>query len=719
MSLAAPSADASGWLPAIRSLDQRIQAIGGAIWIGGEPTFTDRFSEAPEWLSSALGGDKQQRAMALLRAVSDAFPGSAVLATLGRQYPGESRPRWSIGLYARRDGEPVWHGPPDPALAACPDSPWDRSVLTQTLIEAFAERGWSCCHFDCTTAPRQRFLMRFDGAPCELSEGLQALRCRASVHSQAIADTGLRDDLADAGYYLIGLDAEAGKTAAWPYLELPHVARSEDYLALLRALAAAGTAAGLVAMRLTGYPPPVDRHVQWSSLTPDPAVIEANLAPAAGLEEFFAINQRLFDAARQQALSPYRLQYNGRQSDSGGGGQLTIGGPTPETSPFLRQPQLLPRLIRYFNQHPALSYWFATDYVGSGSQAPRCDEGLRELFPELKLALEQLDRCAFVDADFLWSNLAPFLADALGNSHRSEINIEKLCNPYLGERGRQGLVELRPFRMAASVATFTALAALVRALVARLMHYPYDAPLVDWGVHLHQRFALPFFLKQDVRAVLDDLQAHGLGLGDPLAALLLDDSEWELGHRQWQDIDVRVLRAQEFWPLIGDRTAHRPADSRLVDASTARRELSLSATDPALLSDLELRINGYQVPLPSSDSACGTRLTGIRYRSFQPWQGLHPALPALDKVSITLIHPASAQALQMDLFEWRPDGQPYAGLPRDQAEAAQRRAECLVTRTLDVADLGSAPAAPAQAIAEYCIDLRWLSSPAQPLLEKS
>ncbi len=42
------------------------------------------------------------------------------------------------------------------------------------------------------------------------------------------------------------------------------------------------------------------------------------------------------------------------------------------------------------------------------------------------------------------------MCDRFGNSHRCEVNIEKLWNPDHLDRGCLGLVELRAFRMAAS-----------------------------------------------------------------------------------------------------------------------------------------------------------------------------------------------------------------------------------------------------------------------------
>jgi uncharacterized protein (DUF2126 family) len=103
---------------AVSRHDARIAALGLSIWVGSEPTFTDPCAQSPEWLTKALGGAKEQRAEALLSEFCQRLPGGLLLRSVGRQYPGEDRPRWNLGLYRRRNGEPVWPGPPDPMLAA-------------------------------------------------------------------------------------------------------------------------------------------------------------------------------------------------------------------------------------------------------------------------------------------------------------------------------------------------------------------------------------------------------------------------------------------------------------------------------------------------------------------------------------------------------------------------------------------------------------------------
>ncbi|HET8935537.1 MAG TPA: transglutaminase family protein, partial [Polyangiales bacterium] len=151
----------------------------------------------------------------------------------------------------------------------------------------------------------------------------------------------------------------------------------------------------------------------WLTVTPDPAVVEVNMAPAHDLKTFARWAEAVFNAANAASLSAERMRYNGDVTDSGGGGQITLGGPTPDRSPFFRWPQLLPGLVRYTNRHPSLSYYFASACCGSASQAPRADEGVRERFDELGVALDYLSaRGAAATPKELWGTLSPLLVDA-------------------------------------------------------------------------------------------------------------------------------------------------------------------------------------------------------------------------------------------------------------------------------------------------------------------
>jgi uncharacterized protein (DUF2126 family) len=487
------------------------------VWIGSEPTFTDRRSQEPWWLTRAEGGDKLERARALLADLAPRLAGRPqVLDLPGRHFEGEAEPRFCLGVRFRR------------------------------------------------------------GAP------------------------------------------------------LP------------------------------------GQEVQLT-VTPDPGVVEVNTAPAPDLATFLADAEAIYAAAATVGLSPLRWRYNGRGADSGGGGQLTLGGPTPEGSPFFRHPTLLPRLIRYLCNHPSLSYAFAGECVGSASQGPRPDEGVRERFEELQVAVDRLEsRGVRLEPSELWETLAPLLVDASGNSHRAELNVEKLWNPHLPGRGRLGLVELRSLRMPSSAGRLASLAALFRALVARLVAVPYQEPLADWGASLHDQLALPTFLDEDLRGVLDDLTAHGLGLGPATTALLLERPE-PLAEIKLERTTLTVVPALEFWPLLGDVASQERAGARLVDASAERVEVRIAhdrGADPG-----RLGADGWEVPLTSA-SGGRRHVAGLRYRAFLPRPGLHPGLPAQDPLVLTWA--LEGRQVGVELHGWIPGGGTYSGLPDDQAEAQRR-----------------------------------------------
>ncbi len=435
-------------------------------------------------------------------------------------------------------------------------------------------------------------------------------------------------------------------------------------------------------------PSPADLGgTRWLTVTPDPGVVEVNMAPSANTVDFAQQARRIWAAAESVELAPNRYRFNGDPADSGGGGQITLGGSRPEASPFVRYPHLLPALLRYLNNHPSLSYWFASECVGSASQGPRPDEGTREHWDELEVTLGWLEHRADhgqLAPEQLWHALAPLLTDPSGNTHRAEVNIERLWNPHLASHGarhgRGGVVELRAVRMPERPEMLVALAALLRSIVARLVVSDYREPLVDWHDELHDWFALPASLARDLRLVLGDLDDHGIGLPADLRTEL---EAWRapgivcrLG-----DATLVVRPALEFWPLVGDVASQDRAATRWVDSSTQRLELSIEGAGPE-----RVVVAGEWVHLRSLGH--GARAVGIRRRVFEPAPGLHVGLPVHDPLVIEWAWAGRAQTIE--LWAWRPAGGPYEGLPRDATEALVRRQERLelTTRAGDVSANG-------------------------------
>ncbi|CAN5920368.1 hypothetical protein BH11MYX3_BH11MYX3_21240 [soil metagenome] len=336
----------------------------------------------------------------------------------------------------------------------------------------------------------------------------------------------------------------------------------------------------------------------------------------------------------------------------------------------MRYPHVLPALIRYLNNHPSLSYWFANECVGSASQGPRPDEGVRERWDELEVTLAWLERLADrgeLPPEQLWHALGPLLVDCSGNSHRAEVNVEKLWNPHIqphGVRhGKMGIVELRAVRMPERPTMLTALAVLLRSIVARLVVSHYREPLIDWHDELHDRFALPAALARDLRLVLGDLDEHGLGVP---AMVRRELEAWRSPGITCQigDATLTLRPALEFWPLVGDVASQERAGARIVDASTQRWELSTDGAGPD-----RVAVAGKWAHLRSIGD--GSRAIGIRRRIYAPSPGLHPGMATQDPLVIEWSHGGRSQTIQ--LWAWRPDGGPYEGLPVDDADALSRR----------------------------------------------
>jgi len=523
-----------------------------------------------------------------------------------------------------------------------------------------------------------------------------------------LRDVQTSDDWMDGGYtfWTEGMPIRTALTVELRdgilHVFMPPTGSADEYLDLIAT--AEETAAEMsLAIRIEGYEPPRDPNMNVIRVTPDPGVIEINIHPAKDWGSLRAITDALYEEARQSGLDSFTFMVDGRLTGSGGGNHIVVGGQTPSDSPFLRRPDLAASVVRYWQQHPSLSYLFSGTFIGPTSQAPRFDEGRSGNIYEMEIALRELKRMQDSGQAFPWLSdriLRHLLTDMTGNTHRAEICIDKMFSPD-GPTGRLGLVEFRGFEMPPHWQMSMAQALLLRGLLAWFWEKPFDAPLIQWDGELHDKYLLPHHVWNDFQSVLSDLStAHNMPFRSNWYNAQFEFRFPEVGRTEVEGLTLSLRNAIEPWLVLGEESTGG-GTSRYVDSSLERVEVTVAGP----WSDRYI-LTCNQIEVPLHDYGPNLKGSGIRFRTWQPWSSLHPTIPAHAPLVLDLYDKTVGRSVGgMTYHVAHQGGRAHETRPVNELEAEGRRRVRFVPGHTPMEFVPRTP--PANAWQMYTMDLRF------------
>lgn len=621
----------------------RLSKSGVQLTLGGEPSFVPINPSGPEWTITATGPTKLPMAWDFADAISrDTGMQGITIYSPGKSYPGELNPRWALNLIWNKDGSPLGPTPTKKTVV----SQKALTVFKRNLLTALKLRGRWLPTRDLSGQPGPVFVLPLD------HDGSRWLTESWPTGSDKKLELFNSEGPAGLRLPLHTLPLESHKRALTLeikddrlHLFFPPLLQSA-FLELLKLVQNALKTAQIKGARFEGYVPEDDQNL-WGKLsfTPDPGVLEINLPPCSTPMEYAEWMNLLEKAGKTVGLRSFKQVSDDHQTGTGGGNHLLFGGPELETNAFFRFPGWITSLLRYWQQHPSLSYLFTGDYVGPSSQAPRPDESGRDLY-DLEMAYQFLEGLEQgVDQRYLISETLRHLhTDSSGNTHRSELSFDKFWNASF-QGGCRGLIEFRAVETLPKATWMSAVATLWFALAAYLFKNPCRVPLQSHGARLHDYYFMPSAILTDFDTILADLKRDKLGLD---SQIYHDIWAWRFPlmlNFNKKGAELTARKACEGWPLLCETPIEGGSTSRFVDTSMDRIEFS---ANQKFASQCRIFVQGRELQLEKFPN--GKFGAGLRYRRTALYPSLHPGVPPHMPLFVTIQDGTKLKSYRLDPF---------------------------------------------------------------------